>query len=543
MAKHKIKDLIVGDEARKALSEGIKKTTIAVGSTLGPKGQNVLIDSGHPAAPSAITKDGVTVLRNLFLSDEVENLAVKTLREASEKTVEECGDGTTTTAILAGSIYNEGLKHLTSGANPILVKRGIDKVVSKMIESLDSIKRNVETDEDIRNVATISANGDDSIGSLIVQAMDKVGKDGVVTVENGKSMNDELETTDGMKVDRGYASAYFMTNPAKSTAELNNPLILVTDHEFQTTNEVVPLLELASMLGKPILIVSDGGSAEALQTMVVNKIKGTVSCCAINAPGFGVRKKEYLKDIAVAVGAEFISEEVGININQVTKEMLGSCEKVIVSKNDTTFINSNPNKELLETRLAELNSELETTTIEYDKEFIKERIAKLTGGVAVIRVGGASEVEVEEKKDRIDDALGATRSAIDGGIVIGGGCAFIHAVQNIELSDLDIKNNDEKAGVDIMLEAIKQPLWLIVSNAGKSGDFVTETVITNAEDNIGTFGYNAATEEYGDMFEMGIIDPVNVAKAALKNAASVATLLLTSNTILMKQNQIKAVNR
>lgn len=544
MAKHKIKDLIIGTEARNALAEGIKKTIAAVGTTLGPKGQNVLIDSGHPAAPSVITKDGVTVLRNLLLHDEVENLAVKTLREASEKTVEECGDGTTTTAILAGAIYEQGLKHLTSGANPILIKRGIDKVVSKMIETLDSIKRDIKTDEDIRNVATISANGDETIGSLIVQAMDKVGKDGVVTVENGKSLNDELETTDGLKIDRGYASAYFMTNPAKSTAELNKPYILVTDHEFQTTNEIIPLLEIASMASKPILIISDGGSAEALQTMVVNKIKGTVSCCAVDAPGFGARKKEYLKDIAIAVGAEFVSEDVGISISQITKEMLGTCEKVIVSKNDTTFINSNPNKELFEARLTELNSELESSEHEYDKEFLKERIAKLNGGVAVIRVGGSSEVEVEEKKDRIDDALGATRSAIDGGIIVGGGCAFLHAAQKLEISDLDIKNKDESAGVDIMLNAIKQPLWLIVSNAGESADYVTESVITAAEeDEKNVFGYNATTGEYGDMFEMGIIDPVNVAKAALKNAASVATLLLTSKTILMKQNQIKAVNR
>lgn len=542
MAKHKIRDLIIGNEARDSLAEGIRKTVAAVGSTLGPKGQNVLIDSGHPAAPSVITKDGVTVLRNLVLHDEVENLAVKTIREASEKTVEECGDGTTTTAILAGAIYTNGLKHIISGANPILVKRGIDKVVTKLIDSLDSIKRDVKTDEDIRNVATISANGDETIGSLIVQAMDKVGKDGVVTVENGKSMCDELETTDGMKIERGYASAYFMTNPAKSTAELNKPLILVTDHEFQTTNEVVPFLEMASMLARPILIISDGGSAEALQTMVVNKIKGVVSCCAVDAPGFGVRKKEYLKDIAVAVGAEYISEEVGININQATKEMLGTCEKVIVSKSDTTFINSNANVDILNQRLLELNSQLELATTEYDREFLKERIAKLTGGVAVIRVGGSSEVEVEEKKDRIDDALGATRSAINGGIVVGGGCAFLHAAQRLEISDFDIKNNDEKAGVNIMLEAIKQPLWLIVTNAGKSGDFVTETVITNSDED-GTFGFNATTEEYGNMFDMGIIDPVNVTKSALKNAASVASLLLTSKTILMKQNQIKAINR
>lgn len=542
MSKNKIKDLIIGTEARDALASGVAKTVEAVGTTLGPKGQNVLIDSGHPAAPSTITKDGVTVLRNLVLQDPVENLAVKTIKEASERTVDECGDGTTTTAILAGAIYMEGLKHLASGANPVMIKRGIDKFVTKLNEALDSIKRDIETDSDIRNIATISANGDDQIGSLIVQAMDKVGKDGVVTVENGKSMHDELETTDGLQINRGYASAYFMTNPAKSTAELNNPLILVTDHEFQTTNEVVPFLEMAATASRPILIVSDGGSAEALQTMVINKIKGVVSCCAVDAPGFGARKKEYLKDIAAAVGAEYISAEIGISIGQVTREMLGSCEKVVVSKNDTTFINSRADKEVLDARVTELNAQLAGAENDYDKEFLKERIAKLTGGVAVIRVGGSSEVEVEEKKDRIDDALGATRAAIEGGIVLGGGCALLHAAQKLELADLDIKNRDEKAGVDIMLEAIKQPLKHIVINAGKSGDYVTETVITNAADN-STFGYNAATEQYGDMFEMGIIDPVKVTKCALQNAASVATLLLTSKTILMKQNQVQAVHR
>jgi chaperonin GroEL len=542
MSKNKIKDLIVGVEARDALAVGVAKTVEAVGTTLGPKGQNVLIDSGHPAAPSTITKDGVTVLRNLVLNDPVENLAVKTIKEAAERTVDECGDGTTTTAILAGAIYMQGLKHLSSGANPVMIKRGIDKFVAKLAESLDSIKRDIETDNDIRNIATISANGDESIGSLIVQAMDKVGKDGVVTVENGKSMHDELETTDGMQINRGYASAYFMTNPAKSTAELNNPLILVTDHEFQTTNEVVPFLEIAATSSRSILIISDGGSAEALQTMVINKIKGVVSCCAVDAPGFGARKKEYLKDIAAAVGAEYISSEIGIAINQVTREMLGSCEKVVVSKNDTTFINSKADKEVLNARVEELNAQLACVENDYDREFLKERIAKLTGGVAVIRVGGASEVEVEEKKDRIDDALGATRAAIEGGIVLGGGCALLHAAQKLEMADLDIKNMDEKAGVDIMLEAIKQPLKHIVTNAGKSGDYVTETVITNAAENP-TFGYNAATEQYGDMFEMGIIDPVKVTKCALQNAASVATLLLTSKTILMKQNQVQAVHR
>lgn len=542
MSKNKIKDLIIGVEARDAIAAGIAKTVEAVGTTLGPKGQNVLIDSGHPAAPSTITKDGVTVLRNLVLSDPVENLAVKTLKEASEKTVDECGDGTTTTAILAGAIYMQGLKHLSSGANPVMIKRGIDKFVNKLAEALDTIKRDVETDADIRNIATISANGDDQIGSLIVQAMDKVGKDGVVTVENGKSMHDELETTDGMQINRGYASAYFMTNPAKSTAELNNPLILVTDHEFKTTNEIVPFLEIAATSSRPILIVSDGGSAEALQTMVINKMKGVVSCCAVDAPGFGARKKEYLKDIAVAVGAEYISEEIGVGIGQVTREMLGNCEKVIVSKNDTTFVNSKADKDQLAARVEELNAQLANVENDYDKEFLKERIAKLTGGVAVIRVGGSSEVEVEEKKDRIDDALGATRAAIEAGIVLGGGCALLHAAQKLEMSDLDIKNMDEKAGVDIMLEAIKQPLKHIVTNAGKSGDYVTETVITNASDNP-TFGYNAATEQYGDMFEMGIIDPVKVTKSALLNAASVATLLLTSKTILMKQNQVQAVHR
>ena len=539
MAK-KIKDLITGTDARNALASGVEKTVEAVGTTLGPKGQNVLIDSGHPVAPSTITKDGVTVLRNLELHDEVENLAVKVIREASEKTVEECGDGTTTTAILGGAIYIQGLKHLVSGANSVMIKRGIDKVTNKLLDALSELKVEVTTDEQIRNVATISANGDEEIGSMIVQAMDKVGKTGVVTVENGKSMNDELETTDGMKIDRGFASPYFITNATKGTAELTNPLILVTDHFFNTTNEIVPLLEAAHAKGRPLLIVSDGGSAEVLQTLVLNKIKGIVQVCAIDAPGFGDRKKEYLKDIAAMVGAEFVSEDVGISTSQITIEMLGSAEKVISSKTDTTFVNAKPNTEILKNRLDELNVQLENVDNDYDKEFLKERIAKMTGGVAVIRVGGASETEVEEKKDRIDDALGATSAAIEGGIIVGGGCALLHAAQKLDMKDLGISNADEKAGVEIMLEAIKQPLKHIVENAGKSGDYVAETVIMNAEENP-SFGYNAATDEYGNMYEMGIIDPVNVTKSALKNATSVASLLLTSKTILMKQNQVKAV--
>ena len=541
MAK-KNKDVIIGNDAREALAAGISKTVEAVGTTLGPKGQNVLIDSGHPAAPSTITKDGVTVLRNLVLNDTIENLAVKTLREASEKTVEECGDGTTTTAILGGAIYLQGLKHLASGANPVMIKRGIDKVVAKLSDALDDIKKDVQTDEDIRNIATISANGDEEIGALIVQAMDKVGKDGVVTVENGKSMYDELETTDGMKIDRGYASAYFITNTAKNTAELSKPFILVTDYEFQTTNEVVPFLEIAAQRSRPLLIISEGGSAEALQTLVLNKLKGVVSVCAIDAPGFGFRKKEYLKDIAAVVGAEFISADVGLTLAQVSIDMLGSCEKVIVAKNETTMVGANSRPEIFENRLTDLQAQLASVENDYDKEFLKERIAKMTGGVAVIRVGGSSETEVEEKKDRIDDALGATRAAIEGGIISGGGCALLHAAQKIDMVDLDIRNADERAGVEIMLEAIKQPLKHIVTNAGKSGDYVAETVITNSLESDG-FGYNAATEEYGNMFEMGIIDPVNVTKSALKNAASVATLLLTSKTILMKPNQVQSVMR
>jgi len=535
----KIKDLIVGTEARDALAKGITKVIQAVGTTLGPKGQNVLIDSGHPMAPSTITKDGVTVIRNLTLTDYTENLAVKVVRQAAEKTVDECGDGTTTTAILAGAIYTEGLKHLASGTNPVMIKRGIDKVVNKLIEKLDTIKVDVTTDDQIRNVATISANGDDEIGGLIVQAMDAVGKNGVITVENGKSMSDELQTTEGMKIDRGFASAYFVTNADKNIAELQNPLVLVTDYEFQTTNDIVPLLEAAHSKSRPLLIISEGGSAEALQTLILNKLKGTVSVCAINAPGFGARKKEYLKDIAALVGAEFISADYGIAIEQITAEMMGSCEKVTVSKFDTTLINSETKGSALEVRLAELRGQLEVAENEYDIEFYKERIAKLTGGVAVIRVGGASETEVEEKKDRVDDALGATHAAVDEGIVIGGGCALLHAAELINPKELNITNSDESAGVQIIMSAIKQPLKLIVENGGGGGDFVCETVIQNTTEV--DYGYNAATEEFGNLFDMGIIDPVKVTKSALRNAASVATLLLTSKTILMKQQQTQAV--
>jgi len=420
-----------------------------------------------------------------------------------------------------------------------MIKRGIDKVVNKLLNTLDDIKVDVTTDDQIRNIATISANGDDEIGGLIVQAMDKVGKNGVITVENGKSMNDELETTEGMKIDRGFASPYFVTNPDKNIAELQNPLILVTDYEFQTSNDVIPLLEAAHSKSRPLLIISEGGSAEALQTLILNKLKGVISVCAIDAPGFGARKKEYLKDIAALVGAEFVSADFNIGISQITAEMMGSCEKATISKFDTTLINSHPKGSSLEVRLSELKGQMAVADNDYDLDFYKERIAKLTGGVAVIRVGGSSETEVEEKKDRVDDALGATNAAVEGGIVVGGGCALLHAAQKIDASDLNIANPDEAAGVQIILNAIKKPLKLIVENGGGSGDFVSETVLNNTDSE--GFGFNAVTEKYGNLFEMGIIDPVNVTKSALKNAASVATLLLTSKTILMKQTQATAV--
>ena len=397
----KIKDLIVGTEARDALAKGIEKVISAVGTTLGPKGQNVLIDSGHPMAPSTITKDGVTVIRNLTLTNYTENLAVKVVRQAAEKTVDECGDGTTTTAILAGSIYTEGLKHLASGTNPVMIKRGIDKVVNKLIEKLDTIKVDVTTDDQIRNVATISANGDDEIGGLIVQAMDAVGKNGVITVENGKSMSDELQTTEGMKIDRGFASAYFVTNADKNIAELANPLVLVTDYEFQTTNDVVPLLEAAHSKSRPLLIISEGGSAEALQTLILNKLKGTVSVCAIDAPGFGARKKEYLKDIAALVGAEFISADYGIAIEQITAEMMGSCEKVTVSKFDTTLINSETKGSALEVRLAELRGQLDVAENEYDIEFYKERIAKLLAVLPLLELVEVLKQKLKKRKTEL----------------------------------------------------------------------------------------------------------------------------------------------
>jgi len=535
----KIKDLIVGNEAREILTVGVNKIIQAIGTTLGPKGQNVLIDSGHPAAPSTITKDGVTVLRNLQLNDPIENLAVKLFKQASEKTVDECGDGTTTTAILAGAIYLAGTKHLIGGNNPIMIKRGIDKVVIALVKAIDEIKVDVTTDDQIRNIATISANGDEEIGSLIVQAMDKVGKKGIITVENGKSMEDELETTDGLKIDRGFASAYFVTNPAKNTAELANPMILVTDYEFQTANDVIPLLEIAHSKSRPLLLIAEGGSAEALQTLIVNKLKGTASVCAIDAPGFGARKKEYLKDIAAMVGAEFISEDYDLTLEQITYEMLGSCEKAIVSKFDTTIVNSKGTMQ--DVRLKELEGQMELADNEYDKEFYKERIAKMTGGIAVIRVGGASETEVEEKKDRIDDALGATNAAVDDGIVVGGGCALLHASNKIDEESLNIQNDDEAVGVQIILDAIKQPLNLIVENGGGSGSYVVEHTIRESL-NKESYGYNAATERFGNLLDMGIIDPAKVTKSALQNAASIATLLLTSKTILMKQNQVTAVH-
>ena len=528
-------DVIFGKKVKKKLTKGVKKVIKSVGATLGSKGQNVLIDSVHPNAPSIVTKDGVTVIRSIKLNDKVQQLAVKIIKEASEKTVDECGDGTTTTAILASAIYLEGIKHLENGINPILMKRGIEKLKDKLIEKIDEIKIDLTTDEQIRNIATISANNDEEIGSLITQAIDKVGKNGEVIVESGKSVENQLETSDGYKIERGFVSHYFVTNKSKHICELNEPLVFVSNIEFKNADEVVPLLEIASTKNKPLLIISNSGSTEVLQTLILNHIKNVVQICVVESPSFGDRRNDILQDIAIVANAEFLDVNKGFIPTKINENQLGSINKAIISKYDTILINENIDKNRLKERDEYLKIMIEEADNTYDKEFFKERLAKLNSGLAIIRVGGNSVTEVEEKKDRIDDALGATKSAIRGGIVAGGGVSLLHSAELIDMKDLDIKNNDEMIGINVLLEAIKYPFKRLIENSGQSADYVLKILMENI--NEVEFGYNVLTNEFGNMYDFGVIDPAEVIKSALKNAVSAGTLLLTSNVILMQKSE------
>ena len=513
------KEIFFGDNARNGIFNGVTKLADAVKVTMCPRGRNVLIQKSF-GAPS-ITKDGVSVAREIELEDTLENMGAQLVKEVASNTADEAGDGTTTATVLAASIFREGLKNITAGANPIEVKRGMDKAAAAIFEELKKSSKEVKDKKEIAQVATISANSDETIGNLIAEAMEKVGKDGVITVEEAKGINDELEVVEGMQFDRGYLSPYFVTNSEKMTTEMDNPLILITDSKISSLKDLIPLLEQTQQSGRPLLIIADDVEGEALTTLVLNRLKGVLNIAAVKAPGFGDRKKEMLKDIAILTGGTVITEELGLTLEKTTLDQLGQAARVVIDKDDTTIVDGKGEASAVEARVKEIKTQIESTTSEYDKEKLQERLAKLSGGVAVIKVGAATETEMKEKKDRVDDALSATKAAVDEGIVIGGGAALVKAGNGVSLT-LD---GDEQVGADIILRAIKAPIKQIAQNAGFDAGVVAHKVSTSENPNE---GFNAATGEYVDMFEAGIIDPLKVERVALQNAVSVASLLLTT---------------
>ncbi|MRJ02062.1 MAG: chaperonin GroEL [Epsilonproteobacteria bacterium] len=525
------KEIHFSDIARGELFEGVKKLSDAVKVTMGPRGRNVLIQKSF-GSPT-ITKDGVSVAKEIELPNAVENMGAQLVKEVASKTADEAGDGTTTATILAYNIFKEGLRNITAGANPIEVKRGMDKAAEAIVEELKKISKEVKDKREIAQVATISANNDPKIGELIAEAMEKVGKDGVITVEEGKSLQDELEVVEGMQFDRGYLSPYFVTDAEKMECVLENPYILLYDKKISNMKDLLPLLEKIVQTGnRPLLIIAEDVEGEALATLVVNKLRGTLNVCAVKAPGFGDRRKAMLQDIAILTGGQVISEEVGRTLEGATLSDLGQADRVVVDKDNTTIVGGKGDKAAVEARIKEIRAQIEKSTSEYDKEKLQERLAKLAGGVAVIKVGAATETEMKEKKDRVDDALSATKAAVEEGIVIGGGTALIRAANKVNLE----LEGDEKIGAEIILRAIKAPLKQIAENAGFDPGVVANNVENADNENI---GFNAATGEYVDMFEAGIVDPAKVERVALQNAVSVASLLLTTEATVSEVKEEK----
>ncbi len=520
-------------EARDALKRGVDILANAVKVTLGPKGRNVIIDKkfGSPA----ITKDGVTVAKEIELKDALENMGAQMVKEVASKTADQAGDGTTTATVLAQAIVTAGIKNVAAGANPMDLKRGIDKAVSAVVADLKKQSQSVgEDNKKIKQVASISANNDEVIGTLIADAMAKVGKDGVITVEEAKGTETEMKTVEGMQFDRGYLSPYFVTNADKMEVELDNPYILIYDKKISSMKELLPVLEKQVQTGKPLLIIAEDLDGEALATLVVNKIRGSLKVAAVKAPGFGDRRKAMLEDIAILTGGTVISEERGYKLENADLTYLGQAEKVVVDKDNTIVINGAGKTADIKARVSQIKAQVETTTSDYDKEKLQERLAKLSGGVAVLYVGAATEVEMKEKKDRVDDALHATRAAVEEGIVAGGGVAFIRAQSVLE--NIDVLNADEKTGVAIIRNAIESPLRTIVANAGGEGSVVVQEVKSGK----GAYGYNARDDRYEDMIAAGIIDPTKVTRLALENAASIAGLLLTTEAVVSDIPEDKA---
>lgn len=524
------KQLVFAEEARRKLKVGIDVVAAAVATTLGPKGRNVALDRkfGSPT----ITHDGVTVAKEIELEDPFENMGAQLLKEAATKTNDIAGDGTTTSTVLAHAIVTEGLKNLAAGANPMLLKRGIEAASRAVAEAIRGQAIEITTKEDIANVATISAQ-DRTIGELIAEVMEKVGKDGVITVEESKGLEFEKEYVEGMQFDRGYISAYFVTNAEKMEAELENPYILIHDKKISTMKDLLPILEAVAQTGTPLLIIAEDVEGEALATLVVNRLRGSLKVCAVKAPGFGDRRKEMLEDIAILTGGTVISEEKGLKLEHATLDMLGRAEKVTVDKDDTTIVNGAGDKSQIKARINQIKQQIANTTSDYDKEKLQERLAKLSGGVAVIYIGAASEVEMKEKKDRVDDSLHATRAAIEEGIVPGGGVAYIRALKALE--NLKGDNEDQNTGIEIIKRAIEEPLRQIAENAGREGSIVVQEVKKGKND----YGYNAQADRFENLYEAGVIDPVKVARIALENAASVAGMFLTTEAAVVEEKEEK----
>jgi chaperonin GroEL len=525
------KELLFNTDARAKLKRGVDQLAEAVRVTLGPKGRNVVIDKkfGSPT----VTKDGVTVAKEVELSDPIENMGAQMVKEVATKTSDLAGDGTTTATVLAQAIFREGLKNVTAGANPMELKRGIERAVETVVEQLKQLSVPSAGKKEIAQVGTISANNDKEIGNLIAEAMEKVGKDGVITVEEAKGLETTLETVEGMQFDRGYLSPYFVTDPEKMEAVLDDPYILIHDKKISAMKELLPVLEKSAQSGKPLLIIAEDVEGEALATLVVNKLRGTLKVCAVKAPGFGDRRKEMLRDVAVLTGGQVISEELGFKLENATLNDLGRAKRVVVDKDNTTIVDGRGKPEGIQGRIAEIRSAIDKSTSDYDREKLQERLAKLSGGVAVINVGAATETELKEKKARVEDALHATRAAVEEGIVPGGGVALIRAQVALE----KIKGTeDEKVGVEIVRRALEEPIRMIAQNAGAEGSIVVARVKESKEKN---FGYNAATDTYEDLVKAGVIDPTKVTRTALQNAASIAGLLLTTEAVVVEKKEDK----
>ena len=519
------KDVKFGNDARVKMLKGVNVLADAVKVTLGPKGRNVILDKSF-GAPT-ITKDGVSVAREIELEDKFENMGAQMVKEVASKANDAAGDGTTTATVLAQAIVNEGLKAVAAGMNPMDLKRGIDKAVSAVVSELKNLSKPCETAKEIEQVGTISANSDSIVGQLISQAMDKVGKEGVITVEDGTGLEDELDVVEGMQFDRGYLSPYFINKPETATVELDNPYLLLVDKKISNIRELLPVLEGVAKAGKPLLIIAEDVEGEALATLVVNTMRGIVKVAAVKAPGFGDRRKAMLQDIAILTAGTVISEEIGMELEKATLEDLGQAKRVVINKDNTTIIDGIGDESQIKGRVAQIRQQIEESTSDYDKEKLQERVAKLAGGVAVIKVGAATEVEMKEKKDRVDDALHATRAAVEEGIVAGGGVALVRAAIKVAAT-LKGDNEEQDVGIKLALRAMEAPLRQIVTNAGEEASVVASAV-KNGE---GNFGYNAGTEQYGDMIEMGILDPTKVTRSALQFAASVAGLMITTECMV-----------